>query len=133
MAHSIEADLKRVPGTREVTTIGGPGRAVLVEIDPARLAGVGVTVADLRAALLSANLGLPVGELIAGNRALRDRVGPVPGQRRRSRRRWWSACTTRKPVFLRRRGDAARRPAACERYVWHGMRGQGARAANTRR
>jgi multidrug efflux pump subunit AcrB len=40
VAHSIEAELKRVPGTREVTTIGGPGRAVLVELDPARMAGV---------------------------------------------------------------------------------------------
>ena len=28
VAHNIEADLKRVAGTREVTTIGGPGRAV---------------------------------------------------------------------------------------------------------
>ena len=27
VAHSIEADLKRVGGTREVTTTGGPGRA----------------------------------------------------------------------------------------------------------
>ncbi|MBL8302019.1 MAG: efflux RND transporter permease subunit, partial [Ideonella sp.] len=58
VAHSIEADLKRVPGTREVVTVGGPGRAVMVEIDPARMAGVGVTVPDLRQALLSANLGL---------------------------------------------------------------------------
>ncbi|MBP7667850.1 MAG: efflux RND transporter permease subunit, partial [Burkholderiaceae bacterium] len=63
VAHSIEADLKRVPGTREVRSVGGPGRAVLVEIDPTRMAGVGVTVGDLRQALLSANLGLPVGEL----------------------------------------------------------------------
>ena len=30
VAHSIEADLKRVPGTREVTTIGGPRSEELV-------------------------------------------------------------------------------------------------------
>ena len=70
VAHSIEADLKRVGGTREVTTIGGPGRAVMVEIDPSRMAGNGVTVSDLRASLQSANLGLPVGDLISGNRAV---------------------------------------------------------------
>ncbi|HKB54663.1 MAG TPA: efflux RND transporter permease subunit, partial [Ramlibacter sp.] len=45
VAHSLESDLKRVPGTREVTTIGGPGRGVVVELDPARMAGAGVTVA----------------------------------------------------------------------------------------
>ena len=49
---------------------------MLVEIDPARMAGVGVTVADLRSALQSANLGLPVGELISGNRAVAIESGP---------------------------------------------------------
>ena len=76
VAHSIEADLKRVPGTREVTTIGGPGRAVRVELDPARMAGTGVTVTDLRGALQSANLGLPLGELLSGNRAVALESGP---------------------------------------------------------
>src|SRR5512140_2624892 len=76
VAHSIEADLKRVSGTREVTTIGGPGRAVLVDIDPTRMAGSGVTVTDLRAALQSANLGRPVGDLLAGNRAVAVESGP---------------------------------------------------------
>ena len=33
VAHAIEVELKRVPGTREVTTIGGPGRVVRVLLD----------------------------------------------------------------------------------------------------
>ncbi|HVK33064.1 MAG TPA: efflux RND transporter permease subunit, partial [Burkholderiaceae bacterium] len=70
VAHSLEAELKRVAGTRELRTIGGAGRGVRIEIDPARLAGAGVTVADLRQSLLSANLGLPVGELLGGNRSV---------------------------------------------------------------
>jgi multidrug efflux pump subunit AcrB len=57
VAHSMESDLKRVAGTREVQTLGGPGRAVMVQIDPGRMAGSGVTVQDLRQALQSANLG----------------------------------------------------------------------------
>ncbi|MDR2851858.1 MAG: efflux RND transporter permease subunit, partial [Burkholderiaceae bacterium] len=32
VAHSMEVDIKRVRGTREVRTIGGPGRAVLIEM-----------------------------------------------------------------------------------------------------
>src|SRR5262245_36261248 len=36
VAHALEADLKRVSGTREVATLGAPGRAVLVELDPQR-------------------------------------------------------------------------------------------------
>ena len=70
VAHSIEADLKRVAGTREVRTIGGPGRAIMIEIDSARMSGSGVTVADLRSALQSANAGMPVGNLLSGNRAV---------------------------------------------------------------
>jgi multidrug efflux pump subunit AcrB len=77
VAHSVEADLKRVPGTPEVTTLGGPGRVFMVEIDPARLAGFGVAVADLRQALLSANHSLPVGDLITGNRSVAIESGPL--------------------------------------------------------
>ena len=40
VAHAAEVELKRVPGTREVQTLGGPGRAVRVLIDADRLAGV---------------------------------------------------------------------------------------------
>ena len=119
VAHSIEADLKRVPGTREVRSVGGPGRAVLVEIDPTRMAGVGVTVGDLRQALLSANLGLPVGELLSGNRSVAIESGPflreasevadlVVGVR------------AGKPVFLRDVAAVRDGPLPAARYVWHG-------------
>ncbi len=119
VAHSVEADLKRVPGTREVTTIGGPGRAVLVEIDPARMAGFGVTVADLREALLSANLGLPVGDLIDGNRAVAIEAGPFLRQASEVGD-LVVGVHGGKPVFLRDVAtvrDGAPTPA---RYVWYG-------------
>jgi len=125
VAHSVEADLKRVPGTREVTTLGGPGRAVMVEMDPARMAGMGVTVADLRQALQSANLGLPVGELLGGNRAVAIESGPflrnadevaelVVGVR------------AGKPVFLREVASVRDGAPPPSRYVWHGTAGANA-------
>ncbi|MFZ9666428.1 MAG: efflux RND transporter permease subunit, partial [Limnohabitans sp.] len=80
VANSIEIELKRVPGTREITAIGGPGRAVHVRLDPARMASFGVTVHDIRQTLQSANLGLPVGELIAGNRNIALEAGPYLSQ-----------------------------------------------------
>ena len=43
VAHAIEVELKRVPGTREVTTIGGPGRAMRVLLEPERLAAFRLT------------------------------------------------------------------------------------------
>ncbi len=120
VAHSIEADLKRVPGTREVSTIGGPGRAVMVEIDPARLSGAGVTVADLRQALQSANLGLPVGELIAGNRAVAIESGPFLHQASEVAD-LVVGVRAGKPVFLRDVASVRDGPMPPSRYVWHGV------------
>jgi multidrug efflux pump subunit AcrB len=64
VAHSVEAELKRVPGTREVVTIGGPGRAVHVWLEPNRLRERGVSVQALHGAIASANFGLPSGAVI---------------------------------------------------------------------
>jgi multidrug efflux pump subunit AcrB len=122
VAHSVEADLKRVPGTREVTTIGGPGRGVRVQIDPARLAGSGVTVADLRDALLAANLGAPVGELIAGNRAVALESGPFMTSAREVGELVVGVAGG-KPVFLSDVADVIDGPLVPSRYVWHGTAG----------
>jgi len=69
VAHSVETELKRVPGTREVVTIGGPGRAVHVWLEPNRLRERGVSVQQLHGAIASANLGLPSGSVVNPNPA----------------------------------------------------------------
>jgi multidrug efflux pump subunit AcrB len=123
VAHSVEADLKRVPGTREVSTLGGPGRAVMVEIDPARMSGVGVTVPDLRQALLSANLGLPVGELISGNRSVAIESGPFLKQASEVAD-LVVGVRAGKPIFLRDVAAVRDGPMPPSRYVWHGVAGK---------
>ncbi len=128
VAHSVEADLKRVPGTREVMTLGGPGRAVLVEIDPARMASSGVTVPDLRAALLSANLGLPVGELLAGNRAVAVESGPFLKDAR-DVGELVVAVRGGKPVFLQDVAAVRDGPLPAARYVWYRLGGKGGEKA----
>ena len=123
VAHSVEADLKRVPGTREVTTIGGPGRAVRVEIDPARMAGSGVTVPDLRAALQSANLGLPVGELLTGNRSVAIDSGPFLKDAREVGE-LVVGVRGGKPIFLQDVATVVDGPLPPARYVWQGIAGK---------
>ncbi len=120
VARSIEADIKRVPGTREVQTLGGPGRAVLVELDPGRMAGSGVTVPELRQALQSANLGLPVGELIAGNQSVTIEAGPYLSQASEVADLMVSAQGGR-PVFLKDVATVRDGPLPASRYVWHGL------------
>ena len=64
VAHTLETELKRIPGTRDVFTIGAPERAVMVTLDPARLASHGLTVNDLAGALQAANLARQAGERV---------------------------------------------------------------------
>ncbi|MBT9526368.1 MAG: efflux RND transporter permease subunit, partial [Rhizobacter sp.] len=125
VAHSIEADLKRVAGTREVTTVGGPGRAVMVELDPARMASTGVTVADMRAALQSANLGLPIGELLSGNRSVALESGPFLNSAR-DVAELVVGVRAGKPVFLQDVASVRDGAPPPSRYVWHGTAGKGA-------
>ena len=123
VAHSIEADIKRVPGTREVQTLGGPGRAVLVELDPARMAGSGVTVAEMRQALQSANMGMPVGELLAGNQSVAIEAGPYLSQAGEVADLMVSVRDGR-PVFLKDVATVRDGPLPASRYVWHGLSSQ---------
>ena len=122
VAHSVEADLKRVNGTREVTTVGGPGRGVLVELDPARMAASGVTVAELRQALQSANLGAPVGELLSGNRSVAIEAGPFLRDARDVGDLVVGVRSGR-PVFLQEVATVRDGPLPAQRYVWHGTGG----------
>ncbi len=66
VAHAMETEIKRVPGTREVQTIGGPARAVQVWLDPARLRERGVDVLSIKSMLASANVSMPSGSVIQG-------------------------------------------------------------------
>jgi multidrug efflux pump subunit AcrB len=67
VAHALEAEIKRVPGTRNVYTIGGGRNIVHVELDPQRVSGFGMTLADLRFALSSSNVVAQAGSLLSNN------------------------------------------------------------------
>jgi multidrug efflux pump subunit AcrB len=67
VAHTLETELKRVPGTRDVYTIGAPDRAVVVELDATRLAAFGMTPSDLAGALASANVVRQAGERVGSD------------------------------------------------------------------
>ncbi len=123
VAHSIEADLKRVRGTREVTTLGGPGRAVRVEIDPARLNSTGITLDQVKGALQSANLGLPLGDLLTGNRAIALESGDYLKDARDVGELVVGVHDGR-PVFLREVAEVRNGPLTPRRYVWYGEAGK---------
>ena len=118
VANRLEAELKRVDGTREVSTIGGPKRRIRVEIDPARLAARGFTVSEIQGLLSVANAGSPVGNLLQGDQAIAVETGPflrnaqdvadlVLGVRAGA------------PVFLKDVAQVVDGPDQTRRLVWH--------------
>ena len=118
VARSVEAEIKRVPGTREVRTVGGPGRAVLVQVDPARLAAVDLTLHEVQGALQSANLGLPAGELLSGNRTIAVETGPFL-ESAHDVAELVLAVRGGKPVYLREVAQVHEGAPPAERLVWH--------------
>jgi len=75
VAHAMEVELKRVTGTRDVYTIGGPGHVVRVLIEPERMAAFNVSAHDVAAALQVANASQPSGKLTADNVDVLVRTG----------------------------------------------------------
>ena len=131
VAARIESDLKRVSGTREVNTIGGPGRAVVVEIDPAPH---GQQRRDRRRPsrphCSRPTSACPLASCSAANQRVAVEGGPflkdaddvaelVVGVR------------DGKPVFLQNVATVRDGPRPASRYVWQG-RGRQEMAGSTR-
>ncbi len=125
VAHAIEIELKRVPGTREVTTIGGPGRVVQVLLDADRLGGYGLAAADIKRMLQASNAALPAGSLVRGNAVLQVDAGNFLASAN-DVRELVVGVHDGEPVYL---SDVARvvdGAPAPTRYVWHGVGSAGA-------
>ncbi len=119
VARSIETEIKRVPGTRNVYTIGSPASLIRVQLDPQKLAGYGLTTADLSRALLAANVVRHAGTL-EGNNEVRpveageflaspeDVANVVVG------------VDHGRPVYLQDVADISTKPDQPESFVWLG-------------
>ncbi|MCC6870298.1 MAG: efflux RND transporter permease subunit [Burkholderiales bacterium] len=122
VARAIEIDLKRVPGTREIETVGGPRRAINVRLDPTRMNAAGVTVAEIRNALVSANNGASIGELVTDNRAVLVDAGPF-FRDARDVASLIVATRNGAPVFLEQVATVDDGPPLPQHYVWYGTTG----------
>ncbi len=75
VAHAIESELKRVPGSRDIYTIGAPKRVIHVTLDPQALAGYRISLPNLRNSLLSANHTQDNIEITSNNQELLVQAG----------------------------------------------------------
>ncbi|MFZ1575229.1 MAG: efflux RND transporter permease subunit [Chromatiaceae bacterium] len=119
VAHALEQEIKRVPGTRDVYTLGAPAQVARVLLDPQALAGFGIDLDGLRLALGAANhtrddialthdnqeVLVQAGTFLLTVEEVGDLVVGLHGGR---------------PVFLRDVARIERGPEPPESYVWLG-------------
>jgi multidrug efflux pump subunit AcrB len=119
VARAIESELKRVPDTRDVYTVGDTKPMIRVELDPGRLSVAGLSAADLAAALQGANLVRQADAVVEGNRlapiqagqylASRDDVGGLIVSARDG-----------KPIYLDDVATVTDAPGTPAQYAWFG-------------
>ena len=119
VAHAVEAELKRVAGTREVQALGGPGRVVRVLLDADRLNSHGVTALDVRNALQLSNVTLPTGRLVRENREMVVDTGNYL-ESAADVRALVVGIDARRPVYLSDVAEVVDGPDQPARYSWTG-------------
>ena len=119
IAYALEAELKRIPGTRDIYTIGGPDNVLSVRLDAQRLAAYGLALEALRQALTGANAVAHAGALVSGDEEVPVTAGSflanaddvaelVVGVR------------DGRPIYLSDVADVSAGPDDPARYVWFG-------------
>ncbi len=75
VAHAVETELKRVPGTRQIYTIGGAPQVVSVRLDPQKLAGYSLSIDDIAASLRAANSSRDAVNVVTDNEEIQVQAG----------------------------------------------------------
>jgi multidrug efflux pump subunit AcrB len=119
VAHAIEAEIQRVPGTRNVNTIGGPDQTVHVTLDPQRLAGFGLTVNELVGSLQAANVVHHAGAVVAGGTSVPVQAGEFLADRDEVAQ-LVVAVHEGRPVYLQDVAQVRSGPDQPEQYVTFG-------------
>jgi len=119
VAHALETELKRVKGTRDIYTIGGPDQVVHVQFDAARLAGYGLALDDLRRALQLSNVTQPAGALVSDNQEILVQAGSFLSSAEEVAD-LVVGVVNGAPVFLRDVAEVTRGPDQPEQYAWFG-------------
>ncbi len=120
VAHRLQTDLQRVPGTRDITIIGGSDPVVTIAFDPQRLSAYNLSLTELHQTLGGANASVAAGELVNSNKVQLVQVGDflmkteevadlVVGVHQGA------------PVFLRDVAKVSMGADSAQRYVTHGL------------
>jgi len=119
VAHAAEIELKRIKGTREVATIGGPDNVVRVLLDAERLGAYGIAAQDVKDALQVANASQPAGKLVSGNNEILVQTGTFL-ESSADVKKLMIGVHDGRPVFMTDIANIVDGPDQPARYVWLG-------------
>ncbi len=119
VAHAIEAELKRVPGTRDIYTLGGPEDVVHVLFDAASLASYNLVIDDLRHALQLSNATQASGFMLRDNQEIAVQTGLFLSTVEDVKDLIVGVDNGR-PIYLRDVAEVRRGPDQPENYSWFG-------------
>ena len=123
VARASEIEFKRIQGTRDISTIGGPDHVIRVVMDGERMNAFGVTPQDLAGALKVSNALQSSGSLVSGNSEVLVQTGTYLESAADVRQLVVAVrgeAGQRKPVFM---GDVAKVEDGADQptqYVWTG-------------
>ncbi len=121
VARAVEIELKRIKGTRDVSTLGGPDHAIRVLMDAERMNAFGVTPQEIAAALKVSNAQQSSGNLTAGNREVLVQTGTYL-ESAADVKQLVVAVRDGKPVFMSDVASIQDGPDQPKRYAWFGNR-----------
>jgi multidrug efflux pump subunit AcrB len=128
VAHTLEVELKRIKGTRDIYSIGSVDRVVHVVPDIAQLAAYNLTLSDLKQALQGANQSSNNAAAISNNRELILQFGSYFGNAE-DVAQLVIAVHNNAPVYLRDVAQVTLGPDQPEQFVTMGI-GAASAAAN---
>ena len=123
VARSAEVELKRIKGTRDVASIGGPDHVIRVVMDSERMNAFGVTPQDIAGALKVSNALQSSGSVVSANREVLVQTGTYIESAADVRKLVVAvrgSAAERKPVFMGDVAEVEDGPDQPVKYVWFG-------------
>jgi multidrug efflux pump subunit AcrB len=125
VSRAVEIELKRIKGTRDISTIGGPDHVIRVEIDSERMNAFGLTPQDIAGALKVSNALQSSGNLTAGNHEILVQTGTYLESAADVKQLVVAVrgeAGSRKPIFMSDVATVEDGPDQPRNYVWFGSK-----------
>ncbi|MCP4186322.1 MAG: efflux RND transporter permease subunit [Gammaproteobacteria bacterium] len=119
VAQTIEAELKRVKGTRDIYSIGGSDQVVRILLDPQLLAGYNIDLQQLKQSLNVANQSRDAGNIIKNNQEILVQAGTFLSNTDELKN-LIIGLSQGAPVYLRDVASIESGPYHSDQFVWFG-------------